>query len=81
MYLIPRSITTEASRRQQRQSCRPPPSAVPLTYLLPFHIHVPDDNATVTATRDELPCVLCIGEGSDFVTVEETKGWSQFRSK
>lgn len=37
--------------------------------LLPFHVHVPDDNPTVTTTGDELPRVLCIGQGLDFVIV------------
>lgn len=41
----------------------------PLRGLLPFHIHVPDDNATVATTGDELSCVLRIGEGLDFVIV------------
>ena len=43
------------------------------TYLLPFHVHVPDDNPTVTTTGDELPRVLCIGQGLDFVTVKEAR--------
>lgn len=51
------------------------PAQPPGTYLLPLYIHVPDDNATVTATGDELPRVLCIGEGLDLITVKETKGW------
>lgn len=41
----------------------------PLRGLLPLHIHVPDDNATVTSAGDELPRVLCVGEGLDFVIV------------
>ena len=43
------------------------------TYLLPLHVHVPDDNPTVTTTGDELPRVLCIGQGLDSVTAKEAR--------
>lgn len=47
------------------------------TYLLPLHVHVPDDDPTVAATGDELPRVLRVAKGLDSVTAKDTTDQGQ----
>lgn len=53
------------------------PAQRPRTYLLPLHVHVPDHDAAVTATGDELPRVLRVREGLDLVTGRENECYPQ----